>query len=75
MPIDSATAANGPSTARTWVVWHTFGMTHIPRPEDWPVMPVDVNGFVLRPVGFFDRNPTLDIPESRSTVECSASGQ
>ena len=45
------------------VVWHTFGMTHVPRPEDWPVMPVDVSGFVLKPVGFFDRNPTLDVRE------------
>jgi primary-amine oxidase len=40
------------------VVWHTFGLTHFPRPEDWPVMPVDRCGFVLRPTGFSDRNPT-----------------
>jgi len=39
------------------VVWHTFGLTHVPRPEDWPVMPVDHAGFRLTPVGFFDRNP------------------
>jgi primary-amine oxidase len=44
------------------VVWHTFGLTHVPRPEDWPIMPVDRTGFTLRPVGFFDRNPTLDVP-------------
>jgi primary-amine oxidase len=44
------------------VLWHTFGVTHVPRPEDWPVMPVDTCGFVLRPHGFFDRNPTLDVP-------------
>ncbi len=44
------------------VLWHTFGLTHFPRPEDWPVMPVDTCGFTLRPVGFFDRNPTLDVP-------------
>ena len=44
------------------VVWHTFGMTHFPRLEDWPVMPVDSCGFTLRPSGFFDRNPTLDVP-------------
>jgi primary-amine oxidase len=46
------------------VLWHTFGVTHVPRPEDWPVMPVDTCGFVLRPHGFFDRNPTLDVPPS-----------
>ena len=44
------------------VVWHTFGLTHVPRPEDWPVMPVEYCGFVLQPVGFFERNPTLDVP-------------
>jgi primary-amine oxidase len=44
------------------VLWHTFGMLHFPRPEDWPVMPVATCGFTLRPVGFFDRNPVLDLP-------------
>ena len=44
------------------VVWHTFGVTHVPRPEDWPVMPVEYCGFLLSPVGFFDRNPALDLP-------------
>jgi primary-amine oxidase len=48
------------------VLWHTFGLTHFPRPEDWPVMPVDSTGFVLRPYGFFDRNPALDIPAATS---------
>ena len=43
-------------------VWHTFGVTHFPRPEDWPVMPVSSCGFRLTPQGFFDRNPTLDVP-------------
>jgi primary-amine oxidase len=46
------------------VVWHSFGVTHIPRPEDWPVMPVEYTGFSLVPVGFFDRNPALDVPPS-----------
>jgi primary-amine oxidase len=44
------------------VVWHTFGPTHFPRLEDWPVMPVARCGFMLKPTGFFDRNPTLDVP-------------
>jgi primary-amine oxidase len=48
------------------VLWHTFGMTHFPRPEDWPVMPVDTAGFKLKPYGFFGRNPTLDVPASTS---------
>lgn len=44
------------------VLWYTLGSHHIPRPEDWPVMPVERAGFALRPVGFFDQNPALDVP-------------
>jgi primary-amine oxidase len=44
------------------VLWHTFGPTHFPRPEEWPVMPVARCGFMLKPTGFFGRNPTLDVP-------------
>ena len=44
------------------VMWHTVALTHVPRPEDWPVMPVEYTGFHLIPVGFFDKNPTLDLP-------------
>ena len=44
------------------VVWYTLTHNHIPRPEDWPVMPVGYTGFHLKPVGFFDRNPALDVP-------------
>lgn len=46
------------------VVWHTFGATHVVRPEDWPVMPVECLGFMLKPFGFFDRNPSLDLAPS-----------
>ena len=55
-------AADRDIDGRDIVLWHTFGMTHFPRPEDWPVMPVASCGFTLRPVGFFDRNPVLDLP-------------
>jgi primary-amine oxidase len=44
------------------VVWYTFGVTHLVRPEDFPVMPVEYTGFALLPFGFFDRNPALDVP-------------
>ncbi|WP_396897960.1 primary-amine oxidase [Mycolicibacterium sp.] len=43
------------------VLWYVFGIHHITRPEDWPVMPVDVVSFWLKPYGFFDRNPSLDV--------------
>ncbi|MFW3169244.1 primary-amine oxidase [Geodermatophilus sp. CPCC 206100] len=46
------------------VLWHVFGIHHVTRPEDWPVMPVDVVSFQLRPAGFFDRNPALGLPPS-----------
>ena len=46
------------------VLWYSFGVTHLPRPEDWPVMPVEYTGFLLAPFGFFDRNPALDVPPS-----------
>jgi primary-amine oxidase len=58
------TAADRSVDATDIVLWHTFGLTHFPRPEDWPIMPVDTTGFVLKPHGFFGRNPTLDIPAS-----------
>ena len=44
------------------VTWYTFGVTPVPRPEDWPVMPVEYCGFHLIPVGFFDENPTINLP-------------
>jgi primary-amine oxidase len=45
------------------VVWYTMGVTHIPRPEEWPVMTVTHVGFKLIPAGFFSRNPALDVPK------------
>jgi primary-amine oxidase len=56
------TAANRSITNTDVVVWYTFGAHHVVRPEDWPVMPVTAIGFALKPVGFFDRNPALDVP-------------
>ena len=43
------------------VLWYVFGIHHITRMEDWPIMPVDTVSFWLKPFGFFDRNPTLDV--------------
>jgi primary-amine oxidase len=44
------------------VLWYTLGVTHAPRPEEWPVMPAAAVGFRLVPDGFFTRNPALDVP-------------
>jgi primary-amine oxidase len=48
------------------VVWYTMNAHHLPRPEDWPVMPASYISFMLKPVGFFDRNPALDVPPTAS---------
>jgi primary-amine oxidase len=41
------------------VLWYTLGVTHVPRPEEWPLMPVHRAGFKLVPAGFFARNPAM----------------
>jgi primary-amine oxidase len=56
------TNANRPIANKDIVLWYTMGVTHIPRPEEWPVMPVHRLGFKLVPSGFFTRNPALDVP-------------
>jgi primary-amine oxidase len=55
------------------VLWYVFGAHHFPRLEDWPVMPVVRCGFQLRPVGFFDRNPALDVPPPAAGHACHTS--
>jgi primary-amine oxidase len=50
------------------VVWHSFGATHICRPEDFPVMPVEYVGFTLKPNGFFAENPAMDLPPDRNSA-------
>jgi primary-amine oxidase len=46
------------------VLWYVFGIHHITRIEDWPIMPVDTISFWLKPFGFFDQNPSLDAPSA-----------
>ena len=58
------TEANRPLENTDLVVWYTFGQHHIPRPEDWPVMPTSYAGFMLKPLGFFTQNPAIDVPPS-----------
>jgi primary-amine oxidase len=44
------------------VLWYTMGITHIPRPEDFPIMSVHKAGFMLVPNCFFDENPAIGLP-------------
>ncbi len=62
MGLPAWTEANRSISDEDLVLWHTVGMHHLPRAEDWPVMPVMWHGFELRPFDFFDRNPALDLP-------------
>jgi primary-amine oxidase len=54
------TAANRPIENTDIVLWYTFGMHHVVRAEDWPVMPVLWHDLILRPFDFFDRNPSIE---------------
>ena len=51
------------------VLWYVFGIHHITRPEDWPIMPADTVSFWLKPFGFFDRNPALDVPPTPAACD------
>lgn len=53
------------------VLWVQFGINHVPRTEDFPVMPVETMRVTFRPVNFFDRNPALDVPPSEQRTNCS----
>ena len=60
MGLPAWTAANRKIRNTDIVLWYTVGMHHLPRAEDWPVMPVMWHSFDLRPFDFFDRNPAMD---------------
>lgn len=53
------------------VVWHTFGTTHNPRVEDWPVMPTEKMMVTLKPANFFTKNPAMSIAISKQEVNKS----
>jgi primary-amine oxidase len=59
--LSAFTKADRSLTDTDVVVWYTLGITHIPRPEDWPYMPAHRGSFRLIPTSFFARNPTLDV--------------
>jgi len=56
------------------VVWNVFGLTHNPRVEDWPVMPVEIHQLHLRPADFFERNPALDVPGNKNVASVEVGG-
>lgn len=54
------------------VLWHTFGLTHIPSPEDVPIMPVTR---LLRPRIFSAGNAVMDVPKLRDHPEPGCNGE
>lgn len=66
------TEQDRPITDTDVVFWYTMGHTHIPRPEDYPVMPTAYIGFLLKPNGFFKENPANDVPPSAKAGEKKA---
>jgi primary-amine oxidase len=50
---------------RDVVLWCTIGTTHVGRPEDWPVMPVQHARLRLMPTGFHSQNPLI-VPQKTS---------
>ncbi|TWS22835.1 primary-amine oxidase [Tsukamurella sputi] len=71
MGLPAWTAQNRSIENTDVVLWYTFGIHHITRPEDWPIMPADTVNFWLKPFGFFDRNPSIDVaPTPAKTGSC-----
>lgn len=56
------------------VLWHSFGHTHVCKPEDFPVMPVEYAGFMLKPNGFFAQNAGIDVPADRNSASVQHGG-
>jgi primary-amine oxidase len=64
------TNANRNVTNTEITLWYVFAHNHVPRPEDWPVMPVAMLGFQFRPDGFFARSPAMDVPPPAVKAAC-----
>jgi primary-amine oxidase len=57
------------------VVWTVFGLTHNPRVEDWPVMPMEKHELHIRPSDFFTANPALDVPSAKNASSVQVNGE
>jgi primary-amine oxidase len=83
------TSGDGPLGIKEWIgdgkdsientdiiVFHTFGISHVPAPEDFPLMPAEPIEVLIRPRNFFTQNPALDIKPSfaRTTSEVKKNG-
>ncbi|MDQ0467484.1 primary-amine oxidase [Labrys wisconsinensis] len=71
--LEAWSAGDRPVENTDIVLWHSFGLHHLPRPEDHPVQPCISCGFKLMPSGFFDQNPVIDLPRVTNEASCCAS--
>lgn len=53
------------------VLWAVFGLTHNPRVEDFPVMPIETLMMSLKPNDFWETCPILDVPTSTQAANKS----
>jgi primary-amine oxidase len=60
--LPSWTAKNRDIGHKDVVLWYVTGITHIVRPEEWPIMTPHFVRFSLMPNGFFSQNPTVKMP-------------
>lgn len=73
--VTDAVARNDDVEDTDVVVWTVFGMTHNPRVEDWPVMPVEKHELLIQPGDFFMANPALDVPSHRNMSSVQVNGE
>ncbi|UPK94782.1 hypothetical protein LCI18_005717 [Fusarium solani-melongenae] len=72
--VTDAAARNDDVLNEDVVLWSCFGLTHNPRVEDWPVMPVEILQVSLTPSDFFTQNPAIDVPSDKDLGSQSADG-
>lgn len=67
------TAANRSVENCDIVLWHSFSVVHVPSVEQFPVMTCEMTGFTLKPDGFFNGNPAIDVkPSVDEASKCCA---
>ncbi|KAK8045034.1 hypothetical protein PG993_005058, partial [Apiospora rasikravindrae] len=73
--VHDAAARNDDVLDEDVVLWSVFGLTHNPRVEDWPVMPVEIMQLHLTPSDFFTRNPAIDVPSNKDLTSKQVMGE